>query len=82
MIKIANNALENCQNVGQVVALINDEFATDATPEMVAASYAQSAAVDAGFDVTEENVEAHLNFLADFGAKFDFAVALKLALEA
>jgi len=39
-------------------------------------------AVDAGFDVTEENVEAHLNFLADFGAKFDFAVALKLALEA
>ncbi|MCK9325568.1 MAG: hypothetical protein M0P69_08710 [Bacteroidales bacterium] len=48
MIKIANNALENCQNVGQVVALINDEFATDATPEMVAASYAQSASEHRG----------------------------------
>jgi len=78
--KIANNALENCKTTEDVVNLINDEFATDATPEMVAAEYARTAAIEAGFGITAENVEMHLDFLIEFGAKFNWEAAIRIAL--
>lgn len=78
-IQIANNALENCQTIDQVVELINDESATDANQEMVAAKYAWDAAVENGY-TDNASIETHLELLAEAGAEFDSAEALALAI--
>ena len=78
-IKIA--ALENCSSLEQVVELINDEFATDATPEMIAAKYAYDSCAEAGYGFEERNLDAAFDALIESGAKFDYAEALEIALE-
>jgi len=78
-ITIANNALNNCTKLSDVVELINDESANDATAEMIAAAYAIDAAEEAGYGCGENELSAHLNFIEKTGAKFDFAEALELA---
>ena len=55
-IQIANNALENCQSIDQVVELINDEMVTDATAEMVAAAYAIGGAEEPGYGLDDANL--------------------------
>jgi hypothetical protein len=80
-IKIANNALENCTSLDQVVELINDEFATDATPEMIAAKYAYDSCGEAGYGFEERNLDAAFDALIESCAKFDYPEALKIALE-
>ena len=81
MIRIANNALENCTNVEQVVELCNDEFATDASPELIAAAYAIDAAEFTDDMSDREVLEHHLDFLTEAGANFDYQKALKEAIE-
>ena len=78
-IKIA--ALEKCSSLEQVVELINDEFATDATPEMIAAKYAYDSCAEAGYGFSEMNLDAAFDVLLRSGAKFDYAEALEIALE-
>lgn len=77
-IQIANNALENCNSIEEVVELINDETLTDASAEMIAAAYAiDSAELD--IDI-EYEIEAHLDELIERGAKFDFIEALEMTI--
>ena len=78
-IKIA--ALENCSSLEQVVELINDEFATDATPELIAAKYAYDSCGEAGYGFSEMNLDAAFDVLIESGAKFDYPNALEIALE-
>ena len=78
-IKIA--ALENCSSLEQVVELINDEFATDATPELIAAKYAYDSCAEAGYGFEERNLDAAFDVLMEGGAKFDYPNALEIALE-
>ena len=80
-IKIANNEDENCTSLDQVVELINDEFATDATPELIAAKYAYDSCGEAGYGFSEMNLDAAFDVLMEGGAKFDYAEALEIALE-
>lgn len=79
-IKIANDVLGSCQTIEQVVALINDEMASDASAEMIAAKYAHDAAVDSGY-ISDDNIEAQLESLFEAGAIFDFASALEMAID-
>ena len=74
-------ALENCSSLEQVVELINDEFATDATPEMIAAKYAYDSCAEAGYGFEERNLDAAFDALLRSGAKFDYPNALEIALE-
>ena len=74
-------ALENCSSLEQVVELINDEFATDATPELIAAKYAYDSCGEAGYGFSEMNLDAAFDALLRSGAKFDYAEALEIALE-
>jgi hypothetical protein len=74
-------ALENCSSLEQVVELINDEFATDATPEMISAKYAYDSCAEAGYGFSEMNLDAAFDALLRSGAKFDYAEALEIALE-
>ncbi len=78
--KIANNALENCNSIAQVVELINDEFSSDATAEMIAAAYAIDGATEAGYGLGEDDLSAQLDAIQEVGAKFEYAKALELAL--
>ncbi len=78
-IRIANNALENCHSIKQVVELINNQSATDASAEMVAAAYAWNAAEESGY-TDNDSIEANLDFLRDSGAEFDFSEALEMAI--
>ncbi len=78
---IANNALENCTSIKQVVELINDEFQTDATSETVAAAYAISGAEEAGYGIGDNEIAAQLDALREAGAKFEYASSLNLAIE-
>lgn len=79
-IEISNNKLDNCNSIEQVVELINNEFSSDATAEMIAAAYALQAANEAGYGVDESNIDYHLDYLKDAGAKFNFNESLTLAL--
>lgn len=78
-IQIANNALDNCTSIEQVVALINNEIATDASAEMVAAKYAFDGASDAGCGTGDAELEVQLDALREAGAEFDYSDAFKLA---
>lgn len=78
-IQIANNALENCRSIEQVVGLINDEMATDASAEMVAAKYAWDGAKESGY-TDDDSIEAQLDALVEAGAEFDFSNALEMAI--
>lgn len=78
-IKIANSALNNCQSIDQVVELVNDNFATDASPEMIAAAYAVESANAAGYGTGELELECQLDVLMEAGAEFEFLDALALA---
>ena len=77
--KIANNELENCNSIGQVVELINDEMSTDASAEMVAAKYALDGAKESGYN-DNASIEAQLDSLVEAGAEFDFRKALEMAI--
>jgi len=77
-IKIADNALEKCSSLEQVVELINDEFAT---PELIAAKYAYDSCAEAGYGFSEMNLDAAFDALIESGAKFDYPEALEIALE-
>ncbi len=78
-ISIANNALSNCTKIEDVVALINDESATDATAEMVAAKYAWNGAEESGYS-DDASIEAQLDALVEAGAEFVFSEALEMAI--
>lgn len=81
-IQIANNALENCNSIQQVVELINNEPSTDAPAELIAAAYAVDAAreqeQDGGFN--EAGIEAQLDCLVEAGANFEYPDALENAV--
>jgi len=76
-----NNVLANCGSIEQVVELINDEMATDAKDFALAAEYAINAAEEAGCGMTRADLQAHLDFLSEAGADFDYHEALELALK-
>ncbi len=78
-IKIANNALANCTSIEQVVELINNEFETDASPELIAAAYALNAAEFSDYVSDREVVECHLDYLQNAGAKFGWSKAFDIA---
>jgi hypothetical protein len=78
-IQNANNSLENCHSIEQVVELANDETATDASSEMVAAAYAIAGAEEAGYGTGQAQLEAQLDALDEAGAEFDYSEALTLA---
>jgi len=80
-IAISNNALENCNSLEDVVELINNEFATDAEPEEIAAAYAIDGAVECGYGTGEDELCAQLDALRDAGAIFDYPEALEEALK-
>ena len=61
---IANHALANCQSIESVVVLVNDEFATDASSEMVAAAYAIDA-WDKDYDFRGFIFVGHIDFRND-----------------
>jgi len=73
--------IADCSSLEQVVELINDEFATDATPEMISAKYAYDSCAEAGYGFSEMNLDAAFDALIESGAKFDYAEALEIALE-
>lgn len=81
-IQIANNALENCYSIEQVVRLINDDFVTDAPAETVAAAYAIKGAKQAGYGFDDINLEAQMDALVGAGAEFCYAEAMEIAVSA
>lgn len=54
---------------------------TETSREHFAALYALSAADESGFEITEDALEAHLDFFSEEGADFCLATAQKIALE-
>lgn len=72
----------NTHSLEDLVSVMNEEGVFGLTAEeqnVLAAIYAYTAAKDAGYGLTEENFEGHLECLADAGAKFDTTQALRLA---
>ena len=80
-IQIANNALKNCTSIEQVVELINNEFATDASPELIAAAYAVDAAEFTDNISPREVLEFHLDYLLNAGARFGWSKAVDIAVD-
>lgn len=76
-IHIANNALENCTSIDQVVELMASNK-TDATPELIAAAYAINGAQEAGYGVGDAEIEAQLDALVEAGAVFQYANAMQI----
>jgi len=79
-IQIANNALESCNSLDQVVALINDESASDASSEIIAAAYAINSVEESGYDLNEDNLEAQLDALILSGAWFVYHKSMEQAI--
>ncbi len=79
-IKIANNALENCTSINQVVELMKSNTGTDATAETIAAAYAIDGATEAGYGHDGANLESQLDALVEAGAEFDFQDAMAQAI--
>ena len=77
--------LDNCTNIGQVIDLINDEFACDASAEEIAAEYALQGVAELDDEpINKVSVEVQLDALVDDRnppAKFDYQEALELALK-
>lgn len=81
MIKIANNSLQNCNSINEVIELINKEELTDASPELIAAAYALDACRESGYGFGKEEIEAHLDSLVEAGAIFEFIAAREIAIK-
>ena len=80
-IQIANNELSNCQNLDQVISLINDYHESDDdTCDLIAAKYAHSCADESGYEVDILAIEGHLSYLEENGANFNYKEAAKYAL--
>ena len=77
----ANRHFDNCSSLEDVVQIVNDEFGTELTAEQLAAQYARDAVNEAGYEINEKNIEAHLDVLFENEAKFDYEEALKIALK-
>lgn len=82
MILNANRPFDDCFSIEQVVELINDPFASSLSSEKLAAIYAFDAVIGSDFpEITEDNIEAHLDVLKDYGAEFVYAESLSLAMK-
>jgi len=78
-----SNSIKTATSLPEVVAIING--AADGhiegmeglgfTPAMLAGQYAQDAAAESGY-MGDAEIEAHLEFLVEKGADFDFSAAL------
>lgn len=78
-------AVAHAQTLESVVSLVNEGTCEglegmEFTPAQLAGQYAQSAAKDSGYPATSDSVEAHLEFLSDAGASFNFADAVAHAM--
>lgn len=83
------NAITEAKSIEQVVEIINESKAGHASEyfggsdtrdaEVMAGQYAWEAAEEAGY-TDDASIEAHLEFLADAGAEFDFRAALENAI--
>ena len=79
-------AITNSHDPDVIVELVNEgtcegmegiEFSS----EMLAEQYAYYAADDAGYGLNEDNLYAHLEFLQEYGGRFDFSKALAWAIK-
>ncbi len=73
-----STALDFAANIEHAAAIVTDGTAMF-TPEALAGQYAADAAIQAGY-TAPDCLAAHLEHLADAGAKFDAAEALGVAL--
>lgn len=69
--------LQECQDIEQVVKLINGGGSSDEDGDEISGQYAY----DAAEDKVEWEFRAHLEFLEEAGAKFDYVKALETAKE-
>jgi hypothetical protein len=75
--------VENAKSTVDVVELINDPFASTsgASSEEVAAYYAVLAIQELNCNTGKVDLEAHLDYLVECDATFDYQVALKRAMQ-
>jgi len=73
-----SQALQNAQSLKQVVELVNEGGASFFDQNEIAAQYSWDAAQDADYGMSIENLEGHLNLLAEAGAKFDHSEAIQI----
>lgn len=83
------NAITEARSIEQVVEIINASAAGHASEyfggsdtrdaEIMAGQYAWEAAEESGY-TDNDSIEAHLEFLVEAGAEFDFSAALENAI--
>lgn len=75
------NAIDEAKSISEVVDIINGAKRSNDTrsSEAMAAQHAWDAAEEAGY-ITDLDIETHLDFLAEYGAKFHFCAAFEQAL--
>ena len=78
-----SNAIQEARSIEQIVSIINDQEGSEyfggtdlRTPEAMAGEYAYNAAEEQ-CNTEDDNIEANLYILADFGAEFDFYGAIE-----
>lgn len=73
-------SLQQCTSLEQVVDLINTS--TEYEAEDLAAQYAYDAIEASGNEVSESEIESHLDILREKNAKFNYSEALEIAMTA
>ena len=76
-----SNAITESKSLDEVVENINQSIRSNDAREAeeMAGQYAWEAAEESGY-IDDSSVEAHLDYLIESGAKFDFEAALKNAI--
>ena len=73
----------NILTLERIVEVINDGGTSSSTPEELAGYYAFDAAregSDNAGDIDSDTIEAHMDFLAEAGARFNYAEAVALSM--
>lgn len=78
----ANRPFDNCGSIEDVVAIINDEFSSEFDSHELAFQYALESCVESGEEPNESNIEAHLDYLKEAGALFDYHKARRYEVPA
>ncbi len=88
MRNVESITLQNCLSIEEVVELINEDRLADFTKEDLAAQYAFQGTLEAIHGLleardglVEENFKNQLDALIEEGGEFDYAEALKKAVE-
>lgn len=82
MIYDASRPFDNCNNIDQVIEIINNDFSCDLTKEKLVAIYVCDAIEKSDYKIYDEiTIEFHMDILIQNGAIFNYRKAIDIIEE-